>query len=107
MDKNTIAVRVKELNKASEAYYNTGQPIMSDAEFDNKLEELRQWENETGIILSNSPTHNVGAMVLDNIKEVIHKTPMLSLNKCHSAEEVMKFAGNNNLVASVKLDGLS
>lgn len=107
MDKNTIAARVKELNKASEAYYNTGQPIMNDAEFDNKLEELRQWENETGIILSNSPTHNVGAMVLDNIKEVTHKTPMLSLNKCHSAEEVMKFAGNNNLVASVKLDGLS
>lgn len=107
MDKNTIAARVKELNKASEAYYNTGQPIMSDAEFDNKLEELRKWENETGIILSNSPTHNVGAMVLDNIKEVTHKTPMLSLNKCHSAEEVMKFAGNNNLVASVKLDGLS
>lgn len=44
MDKNTIAARVEELNKASEAYYNTGQPIMSDAEFDNKLEELRQWE---------------------------------------------------------------
>lgn len=107
MDKNDIVTRVKELNEASEAYYNTGQPIMSDAEFDNKLEELRQWENETGIILSNSPTHNVGAMVLDNIKEVTHKTPMLSLNKCHSAEEVMKFAGNNNLVASVKLDGLS
>lgn len=107
MDKFNIKARVEELNKASAAYYNTGQPIMSDAEFDNKLEELRRWENETGIILSNSPTHNVGAMVLDNIKEVTHKTPMLSLNKCHSAEEVMKFAGNNNLVASVKLDGLS
>lgn len=107
MDKFNIKARVEELNKASAAYYNTGQPIMSDAEFDNKLEELRQWENETGIILSNSPTHNVGAMVLDNIKEVTHKTPMLSLNKCHSAEEVMKFAGNNNFVASVKLDGLS
>ena len=107
MDKFNIKARVEELNKASAAYYNTGQPIMSDAEFDNKLEELRQWENETGIILSNSPTHNVGAIVLDNIKEVTHKTPMLSLNKCHSAEEVMKFADNHNLVASVKLDGLS
>ena len=42
MDKNTIETRVEELNKASEAYYNTGQPVMSDAEFDNKLEELRQ-----------------------------------------------------------------
>ena len=107
MDKNTIATRVEELNKASEAYYNTGQPIMSDTEFNNKLEELRQWEDETGIVLSNSPTHNVGATVLDNIKEVTHKTPMLSLEKCHSVEEIIKFANNHNLVASVKLDGLT
>ena len=107
MTKNQIINRVEELNKASEAYYNTGQPIMSDAEFDNKLEELRQWEEETGIVLSNSPTHNVGAIVLDNIKEVTHKTPMLSLEKCHSTEEIVKFANNHNLVASVKLDGLT
>lgn len=107
MNRFDIATRVKELNKASEAYYNTGQPIMSDAEFDNKLEELRQWEDETGIVLSNSPTHNVGTTVLDNIKEVIHKTPMLSLEKCHSTEEIVEFANNHNLVASVKLDGLT
>lgn len=107
MDKNTIATRVKLLNEASEAYYNTGQPTMSDAEFDNKLEELRQWEEETDIVLLNSPTHNVGATVLDNIKEVTHKTPMLSLKKCHSTEEIVKFANNHNLVASVKLDGLT
>lgn len=107
MDKFDIAARVRELNKTSKAYYNTGQPIMSDAEFDQKLEELKQWEKETGIILSNSPTHNVGATVLDNIKEVTHKTPMLSLEKCHSVEEIMKFANNHNLVASVKLDGLT
>lgn len=107
MNRVNIAARVNELNNASEAYYNTGQPIMSDAEFDNKLEELRQWEEKTGIVLSNSPTHNVGATVLDNIKEVTHKTPMLSLEKCHSIEEIIKFANNHNLVASVKLDGLT
>lgn len=107
MDRNKITQRVEELNRASESYYNTGQPIMSDAEFDNKLEELRQWEEETGIVLSNSPTHNVGVTVLDNIKEVTHKTPMLSLEKCHSTEEIVKFANNHNLIASVKLDGLT
>lgn len=107
MNKFDIAARVDKLNKASEAYYNTGQPIMSDYEFDTKLEELKRWEEETGIILSNSPTHNVGTTVLDNIKEVTHKTPMLSLEKCHSAEEIIKFANNHNLVASVKLDGLT
>ena len=107
MDKFDIAVRVRELNKASEAYYNTGQPIMSDLEFDCKLKELKQWEDETGIVLSNSPTHNVGATVLDNIKEVTHETPMLSLEKCHSTEEIVKFANEHKLVTSVKLDGLT
>lgn len=107
MNKLDIAVRVRELNRASEAYYNTGQPIMSDYEFDKKIEELKQWEEEIGIVLSNSPTHNVGATVLDNIKEVTHKTPMLSLEKCHSVEEIIKFANNHNLVASIKLDGLT
>lgn len=107
MNKFDIAARVREFNRASEAYYNTGQPIMSDYEFDIKIEELKQWEEEIGIVLSNSPTHNVGATVLDNIKEVTHKTPMLSLEKCHSVEEIIKFANNHNLVASIKLDGLT
>lgn len=107
MDKNTIVIRVEELNKASEAYYNTGQPIMSDAEFDNKLEELRRWEEESGIVLANSPTHNVGAIVLDSIDKITHESPMLSLAKCHSAEEVKQFAKGHTLVGSVKLDGLT
>ena len=107
MTKNQIINRVEELNKASEAYYNTGQPVMNDAEFDNKLEELRQWEEETGIVLSNSPTHNVGAIVLDSIDKVTHESPMLSLAKCHSAEEVKQFAKGHTLVGSVKLDGLT
>lgn len=107
MDKFDIAGKVKELNEASKAYYNTGHPIMSDLEFDYKLKELKRWEDETGIVLSNSPTHNVGAVILDNIKEVTHKTPMLSLEKCHSVEEIEKFANGHDLVASVKLDGLT
>ena len=107
MEKIDIAMYVKALNEASEAYYNSDKPIMSDAEFDNKLRELKQWEDETGIILVNSPTHNVGTVVLDSIPKVTHKTPMLSLDKCHSVEEVEKFADMHELVASVKLDGLS
>lgn len=107
MDKNTIVARVRELNRASEAYYNTGQPIMSDLEFDCKFRELKRWEEETGIVLSNSPTQNVGAIVLDSIQKITHESPMLSLAKCHSAEEVEQFSKEHTLVGSVKLDGLT
>ena len=107
MTKNDIWKRVEELNVASEAYYNSGSPIMSDAEFDSKLNELKEWEEATGIVFSNTPTQKVGSVVLKDIKKITHKTPMLSLEKCHSTEEIKKFAVEHNLVASIKLDGIS
>lgn len=107
MNKFDIAVRVRELNRASEAYYNTGQPIMSDYEFDKKIEELRQWEEETGIVLLNSPTHNVGYLVADELKEVKHNHLMLSLDKTKSVDELIEFLGDKNGFLSVKCDGLT
>ena len=97
---------IAELNNAANAYYNTEKPIMSDAEFDSKLEDLRSLEEETNITMANSPTQKVGTEVLDSIAKVVHKTPMLSLNKCHSVEEIEKFANYRPLVASIKLGAL-
>ena len=107
MNKFDIAARVRELNRASETYYNTGQPIMSDYEFDKKIEELKQWEEETGIVLSNSPTHNVGYPVADELKEVKHNHLMLSLDKTKSVDELIEFLGDKNGFLSVKCDGLT
>lgn len=107
MDKFDIAARVRELNRASEAYYNTGQPIMSDYEFDKRIEELKQWEEETGIVLSNSPTHNVGYPVADELKEAKHNHLMLSLDKTKSVDELIEFLGDKNGFLSVKCDGLT
>ena len=98
---------VSLLNDASEAYYNTGSPIMSDEQFDMRLEDLRQLEEETGFVFANSPTQRVGAKVLTELKEIEHNHSMLSLEKCHTVEELIKFANGKELVASIKLDGLT
>ena len=98
---------VSILNDASEAYYNTDSPMMSDEQFDAMLEDLKQLEEETGIIMSNSPTINVGAKVLTELEEVEHNHPMLSLEKCHTTDELVKFSNGKELVSSIKLDGLT
>ena len=96
------------LNKASDAYYNGRENLMTDAEFDLKLKHLSELEKELNIIMSNSPTINVGAPVLKGIKTItMDKKPMLSLDKVHSAKEVIDFAKGKSLVASIKCDGMS
>jgi DNA ligase (NAD+) len=103
--------RIKELvellNRASDAYYNSGNTIMTDEEFDTVLEELKKLETETNLVLSNSPTHNVGAKVLSKQDKVIHEIPMLSLDKLHTVAELIKWAGDDDCYLSLKLDGLS
>lgn len=108
--KNKIKLNklIEELNIASAAYYNSGNTIMSDREFDTKLKELELLEKETGIVMSNSPTQRVGAPVLNKLDKVVHEhKPMLSLAKTHSAEEIVRFANGKELIAMIKLDGLS
>lgn len=97
---------IGELNRASYAYYNTVS-LMSDYEWDKLYEELKALEKETGVIYPNSPTQNVGYVVLDEIEKVTHNHPMLSLDKCHSEEELIKFAGDKDCILSVKCDGLT
>lgn len=107
MEKIDIVKRVKELNAASEAYYNGNKPIMSDYEFDCKFDELKKWEEETGIVLSNSPTQNVGYDVVSNLEKTTHSHPMLSLGKTKSVDDLIKFSSGKDCVISLKMDGLT
>ena len=85
-EKTKVDLLTDELVKASEAYYNGKTPIMSDIEFDRKLEELKNFEEETGYSLPYSPTKKVGAKVVTELKKVIHEFPALSLDKVKYAE---------------------
>lgn len=97
---------IKDLNNASYAYYNQ-VPIMPDYEWDKMYDELAKLEKETGIVLANSPTHNVGYSVADELKGVEHNHPMLSLDKTKSVDELIKFITDKNGFLSVKCDGLT
>ena len=103
--------RMKELvsllNKASRAYYQEAQEIMSNYEYDRLYDELKELEDELGITLSNSPTVNVGYEVVSELPKERHESPMLSLDKTKEVEELNNFVGDQQAVISWKMDGLT
>lgn len=95
---------VEVLNKASEAYYNGQDEIMSNFEWDAMFDELSALEEETGHVLSDSPTQNVGYESTSGKKEQ-HEFPALSLAKTKKVEEMVKWAADYPIWLSWKLDG--
>lgn len=103
--------KIKELtellNKASDSYYNTGDTIMEDREYDSLLEELRSLEQETGFVMMASPTHKVGYEVKSELQKVTHNHPMLSLAKTKDWNEFIRYFGNKDVIGMEKMDGLT
>lgn len=105
--KKRIEELVELLNRASESYYAKDEEIMSNYEYDNLYDELEALEKETGIVLSNSPTVNVGYQSVDELPKERHEKPMLSLAKTKEREELKSFLGDKEGLLSWKLDGLT
>lgn len=97
---------VEQLNAASDAYYNGREEIMTNYEWDAAFDRLKKLEEETGIILPDSPTQNVSADNLTGQKEQ-HEFPALSLAKTKKVTELAKWAENRPIWLSWKLDGLT
>ena len=97
---------VEQLNAASDAYYNGREEIMTNYEWDAAFDRLKKLEEETGIILPDSPTQNVSADNLTGQKEE-HEFPALSLAKTKKVAELAKWAENRPIWLSWKLDGLT
>ena len=103
--------RIKELvvllNKAGKSYYSEGREIMSNYEYDKLYDELKKLEEETGCVLSNSPTVNVGYEVLSELPKERHESPMLSLDKTKDREVLRDWLKDQTGLLSWKLDGLT
>lgn len=107
MDISTVKSIVDTLNKCRDAYYNYSDPLISDAEYDELFDKLKRFENETGIILSNSPTQTVGYEVKSKLAKVQHDIPLLSLDKTKDENDLRKFAKENPCLLMFKYDGLT
>lgn len=108
---NTNMDRMKELvsilNKAGKAYYQDAKEIMSNFEYDKLYDELLALEKEEGVVLSNSPSINVGYEILSELPKERHAQPMLSLDKTKDVEQLKSWLGIQKGLLSWKLDGLT
>ena len=97
---------VTELNKASDAYYNGRSELMTDYEWDQRFDELKRLETETGTTLPDSPTQRVSEDTITGQKEK-HEFAALSLAKTKKTDELVKWAEGRPIWISWKLDGLT
>lgn len=98
---------VRELNVYRDSYYNKSESIISDYEYDKLFDELQSLENETGFIISNSPTRTVGYEINSKFDKVVHPVPLLSLDKTQDIKEFIEFCNKGNVLLMHKLDGLT
>lgn len=92
----SAAARVRELRKQIEhhnyRYYVLDDPEISDAEYDRLMQELKALEAQhPDLITPDSPTQRVGAAPVSELEEVVHTTPMLSLENAFDEEDVIAF----------------
>ncbi len=107
---------VRRLNETAYAYYVLDNPVISDMQWDRMYDELKQLEQESGIVLPDSPTQKVGGEPLKGFEEHRHITRLWSMDKVQSLEELdawvlrtEKLAGAENLqyYLEYKFDGLT
>lgn len=106
-EKERMKALIRRLNEASRAYYSENRELMSNLEYDRLYAELENLEEQTGIVLANSPTVKVGYEAVDFLPKERHETPMLSLDKTKNPAEMKSFIGDHKTLLSWKMDGLT
>lgn len=81
-----------EIRKHDYQYYVLDQPTITDKEYDELFQELRDIEaKHPDWVTPDSPTQRVGGTPLEAFEKVAHRQPMLSLSNSYSPEEISEF----------------
>ncbi len=116
---NRIANLSKQIRYHDRKYYLNNNPEITDYEYDQLVNELKQLEKENPqLILPDSPTQRVGGEPIKAFDTVPHKIPMLSIDNTYSEEElrefdkrIHRFIGDSTIkveyVVELKIDGIA
>ncbi|KGA96253.1 DNA ligase LigA [Alkalihalobacillus alcalophilus ATCC 27647 = CGMCC 1.3604] len=120
MERQEAEIKINELrevlNEYGHHYYVLDNPVVSDAEYDQKLQQLIELEEQfPELITDDSPTVRVGGDPLPYFEKVEHRTPMLSLGNAFSEQDLRDFDKRirNQLgddvayTCELKIDGLA
>ena len=116
---------IKKIDKLNYHYYTLDDPLLSDAEYDKLYDRLVNLENESGTVLSYSPTTRVGGAVLSKFEKHTHLGRLYSMDKAQGDDALLawynrieKFVNNYNenninklpepeFIIELKFDGLT
>lgn len=104
---NRMKDLINQLTEASKAYYAEDREIISNFEYDRLYDELQNLEEETGVVMAGSPTITVGYEAVEELPKEAHESPMLSLGKTKSREELREWLSDQEALLSWKMDGLT
>jgi DNA ligase (NAD+) len=116
-----IAQRADELRSLLEhhnyKYYVEAKPEISDREYDQLMEELKQIEAaHPELATPDSPTQRVGGQPIEGFRTVTHRLRMLSIDNTYNPDELREFdrrvrkvLGNEPVtyVVELKIDGVA
>lgn len=92
MSEQRMRSLVRELNELARAYYVKDAPKVSDAEYDALFDELLSLEEESGVVLPDSPTRRVGGEPLDKFTPHTHIRRLWSLDKVRTKQALIDWA---------------
>jgi DNA ligase (NAD+) len=107
---------VRLLNEYQHAYFVLSHPLVSDREYDSLNDELIAIETQfPDLVRPDSPTRRVGSDLSQELPEVAHTVPVLSLDKAYSAKELAEWAAKTernaarslSFICEEKIDGAS